>query len=409
MSLHGYGVLVFISSWLLVKFRRKYAVSSLIDTEYWLSEQQILDFFDDENPRQPSEIVKETYANTSPEKQKLIDAEVEVVHMILNGIGNDIYSTMDACPNVKELWIAIQWLQQGESINIQDVKTKLFWEFGKFTSREGESIESYYIKFNRMMNKMVRNKLKVDTMQVNVQFLLQLKPKWSRFMTIVKQAQDLDTNYPDDYYQAPQAPKPYRTRAPSSRQTTLTRSHVTTRSKSKEIDTDDEPDKKELEAHYMYMEKILEVLHVTDDNSEPTYDVEPLEKVHPNDDYNVFANERQHFKQPESINDSYVVENVDSNVIPDLSDMCNINREADQNADKPENKHVLLAFLITNLNLDVDENKKIQKQLKKANTSLTQDLKKNKHSLKDCKFELERYKTFQTNQQDKEIAELKYK
>ncbi|GJX65290.1 hypothetical protein Tco_0299633 [Tanacetum coccineum] len=43
-----------------------------------------------------------------------------------------------------DMWIAIERLQQGESLNIQDVKTNLFWEFGKFTSHDGESIESYY-------------------------------------------------------------------------------------------------------------------------------------------------------------------------------------------------------------------------------------------------------------------------
>ncbi|GJX45324.1 retrovirus-related pol polyprotein from transposon TNT 1-94 [Tanacetum coccineum] len=32
----------------------------------------------------------------------------------------------------------------GESLNIQDVKTNLFWEFGRFTSHDGESMESYY-------------------------------------------------------------------------------------------------------------------------------------------------------------------------------------------------------------------------------------------------------------------------
>nr|GEY23226.1 hypothetical protein [Tanacetum cinerariifolium] len=61
---------------------------------------------------------KETYANTCPEKRKLIDAEAKAVHMILNGIGNDIYSTVDAYPNAKEMWITIERLQQGESINI---------------------------------------------------------------------------------------------------------------------------------------------------------------------------------------------------------------------------------------------------------------------------------------------------
>ncbi|GKA97586.1 hypothetical protein Tco_0825480 [Tanacetum coccineum] len=97
---------------------------------------------------------KETYANAKPENKKLIDAKAEAVHMILNGIENDIYFTVDACPHTKEMWIAIERLQQGESINIQDVKTKLFWEFGKFTSRDGESIESYYTRFHATtMNK----------------------------------------------------------------------------------------------------------------------------------------------------------------------------------------------------------------------------------------------------------------
>nr|GEX16956.1 hypothetical protein [Tanacetum cinerariifolium] len=39
---------------------------------------------------------------------------------------------------------AIERLKQGESINVQDLETNLYWEFGKFTSRDGESLESYY-------------------------------------------------------------------------------------------------------------------------------------------------------------------------------------------------------------------------------------------------------------------------
>ncbi|GJY75273.1 hypothetical protein Tco_0480389 [Tanacetum coccineum] len=54
----------------------------------------------------------------------------------------EIYSTVDACKTANEMWIAIERLQQGESLNVQDVKTNLFWEFGKFTSRDGESMES---------------------------------------------------------------------------------------------------------------------------------------------------------------------------------------------------------------------------------------------------------------------------
>ncbi|GJT54884.1 hypothetical protein Tco_0989938 [Tanacetum coccineum] len=96
-------------------------------------------------------------------------------------------------------------------------------------------------------------------------------------------------------------------------------------------DTDEEVDEQELKAHYMYMEKIQEV-HTTD--STPSFDVEPLEK-------------------------------------------------ADQNAKECDDERVVLANLIANLKLDTDKNKKIQKQLKKANTSLA-------HELQKCKSALEK-------------------
>nr|GEY11086.1 hypothetical protein [Tanacetum cinerariifolium] len=35
----------------------------------------------------------------------------------------------------------------GESINVQDLETNLYWKFGKFTSQDGESLESYYSRF----------------------------------------------------------------------------------------------------------------------------------------------------------------------------------------------------------------------------------------------------------------------
>ncbi|GJY02770.1 hypothetical protein Tco_0360922, partial [Tanacetum coccineum] len=166
---------------------------------------------------------------------------------------------------------AIERLQQGESLNIQDVKTNLFWEFGKFTSHDGESIESYYSRFYKLMNEMIRNNLTVDKMQVNVQFLQQLQPEWSRFVTIVKQQHKLDEvsyhkffdilkqyqkevnelraeriaknanplalvataqPYQDPYYQTS---KSHKSSAPTSKASLPTRSHATTRHKGKEI------------------------------------------------------------------------------------------------------------------------------------------------------------------------------
>nr|GEX44797.1 hypothetical protein [Tanacetum cinerariifolium] len=66
-----------------------------------------------------------------------------------------ILAPVDACPNACEMWKAIERLKQGESINVQDLETNLYWEFGKFTSQDGESLESYY---SRSQQAVIRNK-----------------------------------------------------------------------------------------------------------------------------------------------------------------------------------------------------------------------------------------------------------
>nr|GEY80136.1 hypothetical protein [Tanacetum cinerariifolium] len=62
------------------------------------------------NPGQASRVEEETYDNTTKEARALLDAESKLVHMVLNGIGNDIYSIVDAYPNSKEIWISIERL-----------------------------------------------------------------------------------------------------------------------------------------------------------------------------------------------------------------------------------------------------------------------------------------------------------
>ncbi|GJY25335.1 hypothetical protein Tco_0400061 [Tanacetum coccineum] len=207
----------------------------------------------------------------SPENKAHFESEKEAIHLLLTRIGDEIYSTVDACKTAHKMWEAIKRLQQGESLNIQDFKTNLFWEFGKFTSHDGETMESYYTRFYKMMNEMIRNNLTVATMQVNVQFLQQLQPEWSRFVTIVKQQHKLDEVsyhkifdilkqyqkevneihaeriaknaypsalvaaaqlYPYPYYQAPKSHKSY---APTSKALPPTRSHATTRHTGKEV------------------------------------------------------------------------------------------------------------------------------------------------------------------------------
>nr|GEV23153.1 hypothetical protein [Tanacetum cinerariifolium] len=119
----------------------------------------------DDSPAVPEHTIVETPTNMSPENKAHFLAEKEAIHLILTRIRDEIYSTVDACQIAQEMWEAIERLQQGESLNIQDVKTNLFWEFGKFTSHDGESMETYYTRLYKLMNEMIRNNLTVTTMQ----------------------------------------------------------------------------------------------------------------------------------------------------------------------------------------------------------------------------------------------------
>ncbi|GJZ12197.1 retrovirus-related pol polyprotein from transposon TNT 1-94 [Tanacetum coccineum] len=188
----------------------------------------------------------ETVHNMSEKNKLYFKAEKEAIFLLLTSIGDEIYSTVDACNTANKMWTTIERLQQGESFNIQDVKTNLFWEFGKFTSRDGESIESYYSRFYKLMNELTRNNLQVITMQVNVQFLhnfklngqddASIKMKLMIFRAVIEQSKISNPlallaaaqPYSDNYYQAP---KPQRSNATSS----STRPSVSTRHKGKEI------------------------------------------------------------------------------------------------------------------------------------------------------------------------------
>nr|GEV36724.1 hypothetical protein [Tanacetum cinerariifolium] len=78
--------------------------------------------------------IHETYKNVSQEIRDQLNVKAEAIPIILTGIDNDIYLTVDACPNACEMWKAIERLKQGETINVQDLETNMYWEFGKFTS-----------------------------------------------------------------------------------------------------------------------------------------------------------------------------------------------------------------------------------------------------------------------------------
>nr|GFB59977.1 hypothetical protein [Tanacetum cinerariifolium] len=77
---------------------------------------------------------------------------------------------------------AIQTILLGfpEDIYAAEKKDKLFNEWERFTSNEGESIESYYHRFLELMNDLKRNKHIPEKIASNLKFLNNLQPEWSR-------------------------------------------------------------------------------------------------------------------------------------------------------------------------------------------------------------------------------------
>nr|GEU40110.1 copia protein [Tanacetum cinerariifolium] len=66
-------------------------------------------------------------------------------------------------------------------------KAKLFNEWEKFTSTDGESIESYYHCFMQLMNDLKRNKHFPENIASNLMFRYNLQPEWKRHVTINQQ------------------------------------------------------------------------------------------------------------------------------------------------------------------------------------------------------------------------------
>ncbi|GKB03332.1 hypothetical protein Tco_0831421, partial [Tanacetum coccineum] len=60
----------------------------------------------------------ENYKNVSQDIRDQLNAEAKAVQIILTGIDNDIYSTVDACPNACEMWKAIERLKQEISVTV---------------------------------------------------------------------------------------------------------------------------------------------------------------------------------------------------------------------------------------------------------------------------------------------------
>ncbi|GKF07569.1 retrovirus-related pol polyprotein from transposon TNT 1-94, partial [Tanacetum coccineum] len=120
-------------------------------------------------------------------------------------------------------------------------------------------------------------------------------------------------------------------------------------------------------------------------------DIEPLEKVQYDAEYNMFSNEIQHSEQPESINNTCVMEKVDSNFIPDSPDIWESNSTRDSCLITLQNKEIELEKYKTYLTRTTEYDT-LERKLKETQTLLAQKENDIKEGLKLKAFEISIFK-----------------
>nr|GEX86689.1 ribonuclease H-like domain-containing protein [Tanacetum cinerariifolium] len=413
------------------------------------------------SPITRTERFQETYKNVSQDIRNQLNAKAEAVQIILTGIDNDIYSTVDACPNACEMWKAIERAeriarvanpltlvaQQQPVYHPQTHPTHYTQNCSTrsqqaVTMNRGKAIvnspQPIYDQEPSMVADDETSKDKeIDKLMalISLSFKKIYKPTNNNLRTSsntsrANQDNSLRINKSAGYENerignvAGECQKPKRAKdAAYHREKMLL-------CKQKEAgiqlnaeqddwrdDTDDdELEDQELEVHYMYMAQLQEVSLDAADFG-PIFDAEPLQKVSNDDHYNVLAIESAHPEQSKSVHDTYPIEQDAQNVIIDSLDMSYDKIEIDQNDDENNlaNECELLASLIQKLKCEIDESKNRNKFLETLNKVLVEKLKEMKDKLsahqetifipsqqKEAQIKL--YKTREDKELDKVVA-----
>nr|GEX34888.1 hypothetical protein [Tanacetum cinerariifolium] len=145
------------------------------------------------------QILKLLSKMTERNKKQCI-TDVRVMNYLLQAIPNDIYNSVDACKNAKDMRERIKRLMYGSDITSHVRHSRLMDEFDKFSAKEGESLESMCETLTTLVNIMDRNNVYHIPVSINTKFLNCLQPGWSKYVTMVRHNQTGDVVSYDHLY-----------------------------------------------------------------------------------------------------------------------------------------------------------------------------------------------------------------
>ncbi|GJS00708.1 putative ribonuclease H-like domain-containing protein [Tanacetum coccineum] len=103
-----------------------------------------------------NKITKPMSKMTQANKKQYV-ADVKVMNYLLQAIPNDIYNSVDARNDAKQMWERIRRLMYGSEVTKQQRHSRLMNEFENFAAKEGESLESVYERLSTLVNVMDHN------------------------------------------------------------------------------------------------------------------------------------------------------------------------------------------------------------------------------------------------------------
>ncbi|GJU33279.1 putative ribonuclease H-like domain-containing protein [Tanacetum coccineum] len=145
------------------------------------------------NPDDTTKQILEPLSKMTTTNKSQYIADVKVMNYLLQAIPNDIYNSVDACKNAKEMWERIKRLMFGSDVTSHVRHLRPMDEFDKFAAKEGESLESVYERLTTLVNIMDRNNVRPIPMSINTKFLNCLQPEWNKYVTMVRHNQTGDT------------------------------------------------------------------------------------------------------------------------------------------------------------------------------------------------------------------------